>query len=106
MDDYSFRAYNAAGLGKIGDDSAASAEAAKGMKAPAGFDWWKYAKNVVKLSPVPKDLKFGQIPEGVTRLGATFVFDGDNVEYAWADRIPGDHPEIESVLSASGVGAN
>lgn len=102
VDDYSFKAYNAAGLGKIGDDSKAAQEAlASGLPPPNGVDWWKYATNVMKISPVPKDLPFGQIPEGVTRLGATFVVDGNDIKYVWADRIPGDHPDLSKVLEAA-----
>jgi len=99
VEGYTFNAYNEAGLGKIGDNKDDAAEAAKSMKPPKGFNWWSYFANVGKISPVPKDLPFGQIPEGVTRLGATFVVDGDDITYAWADRIPGDHPDVGAIVN-------
>jgi len=97
VDGYSFDAYKAAGLGKIGDNQEDAKKGASQLKPPK-VDWWKYFKSVSKLSPIPKDLPFGQIPEGVTRLGATFVVDGGTVKYAWADRVPGDHPDVQEVL--------
>mmetsp|Transcript_18386 Transcript_18386/g.23922 ORF Transcript_18386/g.23922 Transcript_18386/m.23922 type:complete len:111 (+) Transcript_18386:623-955(+) len=62
--------------------------------------WWKYLTNVADLSPVPRNLKFGQIPSGVLQLGGTFVVDHDIVLYAHADQFPGDHPDIFDVLRA------
>ena len=65
---------------------------------------WTYLKNVMKLSPVDAGaLKFGEIPEGVMRLGGTFVLrrmeDGSIEEiYRHEDKVPGDHPSIEEVL--------
>jgi hypothetical protein len=43
-------------------------------------------------------MKFGEVPEGVLRLGGTFVVKGDKVLYQWNDRLPGDHPDIQEVL--------
>jgi hypothetical protein len=43
-------------------------------------------------------MKLGEIPEGVLRLGGTFVMNGDQIIYRWSDRLPGDHPDIEEVL--------
>lgn len=101
VDDYSFDAYKAAGFGRFDDtDKDAAKEAMKNMVAPdLGFGgWWNYMTNVSKLSPVPKDMKFGEIPEGVLRLGGTFVVNGNDILYRWSDRVPGDHPDIENVL--------
>jgi len=61
--------------------------------------WMSYLGNVIKLSPVPKDQKFGEFPEGVLRLGGTFYVRGDDVLYQWNDRLPGDHPVIDDVLA-------
>ena len=61
--------------------------------------WMGYFGSVMKVSPIPKDMKFGEIPEGVLRLGGTFVVDGNQILYQWNDRLPGDHPDIDEVLS-------
>jgi len=101
VDDYSFGAYKAAGFGKFDDtDKDAAKEAMSNMAAPnLGFGgWWNYMTNVAKISPVPKDTKFGDgIPEGVLRLGGTFVVNDDTILYRWSDRVPGDHPDIANV---------
>jgi hypothetical protein len=101
VDDYSFGAYKAAGFGKFDDTPKEAAKEAMGnMEAPdLGFQgWWNYFTSVGKISPIPKDMKFGEIPEGVLRLGGTFVVDGNEILYRWSDRVPGDHPDIENVL--------
>ncbi|XRB16878.1 hypothetical protein RI054_13g67220 [Pseudoscourfieldia marina] len=98
--EYKFDAYNDAGLALIGDNEAQSAEAAKDMKPP-GFttgQWWTYLTSVMKLSPVPKDMKFGEIPEGVKRLGGTFVVENGKITAAWIDPLPGSYPEPAEVL--------
>lgn len=102
VDGYDFTAYEAAGFGKLdGSDP----DAAKGAKLAAPNlsmgDWFKYTTNVMALSPVPKDLKFGEIPEGVLRLGGTFVVDGNEVVYQWSDKIPGDYPAVDDVLQGT-----
>lgn len=104
VDDYSFGAYEAAGFGRFDEtDKDAAKEAAKNMAAPnLGLgDWFSYMTSVAKVSPIPKDMKFGDIPEGVLRLGGTFVVDGNNILYRWSDRVPGDHPDIEKVLKVA-----
>merc|ERR1712079_25200 len=61
-----------------------------------GFgQWMSYFGSVMKISPVEK---FGEFPEGVLRLGGTFVVSGDDVTYQWSDRVPGDHPNITDVV--------
>uniref|UniRef100_A0A7S2WDZ0 Uncharacterized protein n=1 Tax=Rhizochromulina marina TaxID=1034831 RepID=A0A7S2WDZ0_9STRA len=60
--------------------------------------WWQYLTNVAKISPIPKDMKFGDVPQGVLRLGGTFVVDRGEVIYSRADKIPGDHPDVGEVL--------
>lgn len=99
VDDSSeFDAYTSKGFGKIGDVTPASAD----MKPP-GFSmgqWWSYISNVMSLSPVPKDLKFGDVPQGVLVLGGTFAIDGDDVVFAWSDSVPGAHPEVSDVVDA------
>jgi len=103
VDGYDFTAYKEVGFGRFDEQDK---EVLKGVTLSApdlgGFgEWYKYVSNVMKISPIPKDMKFGDIPEGVLRLGGTFVVDGDDVVYQWSDRVPGDHPEIEDVLNAA-----
>ena len=50
----------------------------------------------MELSPVEPGSK--EFPEGVKRLGGTFVIDGDDVIYQWNDRIPGDNPDLDDVM--------
>ena len=51
----------------------------------------------MKLSPIEEG-KPG-LPEGVLRLGGTFVIDGSQVLYQHSDKVPGDHPDLEAVLA-------
>ncbi len=100
VDDMSnFDAYKAVGFKSFTD---VDKETIKGVKMSApqlSFkQWLGYAKNVANISPIPKDMKFGEVPEGVLRLGGTFVVSRDDVVYQWSDRIPGDHPDIDEVV--------
>lgn len=40
------------------------------------------------ISIVPKDMKFGDVPEGVLWTGGTFVVQGKEVLYQWTDTVP------------------
>jgi hypothetical protein len=93
-----FSAYKKAGFGRFDEIDPAVARQVK-LQAPAGINWMTYLGSVMKVSPVPKDQKLfgGGLPEGVLRLGGTFVVKGDEILYRWADRLPGDHPNIEEV---------
>jgi len=95
-----FALYEAAGFGKFTDAKPDKVE----MKSPnfSFKDWLAYLGNVSKLAPIRKDAPPG-VPEGVLRLGGTFVLSGDDVVYAWADAVPGAHPDVEDVLRAAGV---
>jgi len=96
VDGYDFDAYSAVGFGIM--DVVQNDEDIK-MSAPKldGFGgWWKYLSNVMSLSPVEPG-KTG-IPEGVIRLGGTFVVKGDDVVYQWNDKLPGNHPELNDVM--------
>lgn len=100
VDDYSFDAYKAVGFGRFDE---VDPEVAKSVKLTApelgGLgDWWKYFSIVGKVSPIPKDMKFGEVPEGVLRTGGTFVVQNDDVIYQWTDEIPGNHPNVEEVV--------
>jgi len=98
VDDYSFGAYKGVGFGSFADTDKEALKDVK-MSAPdLGLgQWMSYFGSVMKLSPV-ENVNFGEIPEGVLRLGGTFVVSGDDVKYQWSDRIPGDHPNISDVL--------
>jgi len=100
VDDYTFGAYKAVGFKSFLETDKEEAKKVK-MAAPdlSMKQWMGYFGNVGKLSPIPKDMKFGEVPEGVLRLGGTFVVSGDEVLYQWSDRVPGDHPVIDDVLS-------
>ncbi|KAK3240675.1 hypothetical protein CYMTET_49497 [Cymbomonas tetramitiformis] len=57
VDDSSdFAAYQSAGFGKIGETEVKKVQMAK--PELTGQQWFTYARNVMALSPVPKDLKF------------------------------------------------
>ena len=101
-DSETFEAYSSAGFKNIGSDDMVDASKLQAPKLTAGA-WWRYLTNVAALSPVPKNLKFGEIPEGVLRLGGTFVVDDDAVAFAHADKFPGDHPAIADVLRAARI---
>jgi hypothetical protein len=92
-----FGAYRAAGFGRFDEQDPEVAKQVK-LSAPTGINWWNYATTITKVSPIPKDQKFGEIPEGVLRLGGTFVVKGDEILYRWSDRLPGDHPDTKEVL--------
>jgi len=100
VDGYNFDAYKAVGIKSFTEVDKDSVKDFK-MSAPdlSFRQWMSYFGNVMKISPVPKDLKFGELPEGVLRLGGTFVVSGDEVVYQWSDKIPGDHPVIDDVVS-------
>ena len=104
-DSPTFKAYASAGFKNIGEDQKTGLADATKLTAPrlSAGAWWRYLTNVASLSPVPDGLKFGEIPEGVLRLGGTFVVDDDKVRFAHADKFPGDHPAIADVLRAAGI---
>jgi len=103
VDGYDFDAYSKAGFGRFDDAENKDAQkgAMKNMSAPdLGFKgWFDYLSITAKVAPIPKDMKFGEIPEGVLRLGGTFVVKNNDILYRWSDRVPGDHPDITNVLS-------
>lgn len=94
----SFGAYRKAGFGRFDEQDPAVAKQVE-LEAPKGVNWWNYLRSFLVISPVPKDQKLfgGGVPEGVLRLGGTFVVKGDEILYRWSDRLPGDHPDVEEV---------
>jgi len=103
VDDYEFGAYQAAGFSRFDEqDSETTKAASKRLSAPPleGWkDWWTYISTAAKVSPIPKDAKFGDFPVGVLQLGGTFVINGNDIVYRWSDKLPGDHPDAEEVWS-------
>jgi hypothetical protein len=101
VDDYSFESYKKVGLTTLLEAKAGPERMSK-MKAPqlSGSQWLSYLGSAGKLAPIPKDLKFGQIPEGVTRLGGTYGLKGRNVVYVYEDATPADYPDPEVVIEA------
>jgi hypothetical protein len=99
----SFDLYEAAGFGKIGDAKPETVD----IKPPAfGWrEWWAYLTNVAALAPIRKDKPMTGVPEGVLRLGGTFVLDGDDVNYAHAEELPGTSPEVDDVMRDAGLAA-
>lgn len=100
--DENFQAYQKAGFGRrLGDFSPANIK----LKAPnlSAKAWWRYLTNVNSLAPIPKNLKFGEVPEGIKVLGGTFVIEKDQVLFAHADAFPGDAPAVTDVLRAASV---
>ena len=129
VDNYEFGAYKAAGFGKIAENAELSIKGTKRMKPPNfGFQRWiAYLKSVASLSPIPKGetmyhivampfifiyfiylttrtyiegLKFGEVPEGVLRLGGTIALNGDRIIYVYEDGVPGDYPDPSDVIKS------
>ena len=100
VDDYNFDAYKAAGFSRFDQ---VDKDAVKNIKMTAPDLGWKgwlsYFSNVGKISPIPKDMKFGEVPEGVLWTGGTFVVQGNEVIYQWTDTVPGNHPDISAVVN-------
>jgi len=65
--------------------------------------WASYMRNVASLSPIPKDMKLGEVPQGVRVLGGTYAVDGDEVVFSHMDEVPGATPEIAAVLKTVGA---
>ena len=101
VDGYDFTAYEEVGFGNfvVGDTDAVK-DVKIGVPDFGMGTWWKYLTSMSKLSPIPPDgMKFGELPEGVLRLGGTFVVKNDDVVYQWNDRLPGDHPNTKDVIA-------
>lgn len=100
VDGYDFTAYKEAGFGRFDEQDKELLKDFK-MTAPelSAGEWWKYMTNMMKITPIPKGMKFGEVPEGVLRLGGTFVVNGDDVVYQWSDKVPGDHPVVQDVYT-------
>jgi len=98
VDDYSFGVYESMGLQKFDTENAKEVKLEKAPELGGWKGWLDYFKVVGSVSPIPKDMKFGEIPEGVLRLGGTFVVKGNTIIYQYNDKIPGDYPDPQKVL--------
>lgn len=99
-----FAGYKAAGFNYLLGDK--MLETPPDFKPPTDMGprkWLSYMKNVVTLSPIPKDMKFGDTPQGVKVLGGTYAIDGDAVTFSHMDEVPGATPDIADVLKAVGA---
>jgi hypothetical protein len=65
--------------------------------------WFSYLTNVAALAPIRKGEPIRGVPEGVLRLGGTFVLDGGDVLYAHSEELPGMSPEVSAVLAAANL---
>jgi len=94
-----FDLYEAAGFRKIGDQTPDNLTV--NLKPPnlGAKQWWSYLTNVAALAPVRKGEPVTGVPDGVLRLGGTFVLNGNDVLYAQAEELPGMSPEIKDVLA-------
>ena len=93
--------YAAAGFGKIADTVPDKID----LKPP-GFSlsqWFAYLTNVAALAPIRKDEPLRGVPEGVLRLGGTFVLNGEDVLYAHSEELPGTSPEVSDVMAAASL---
>jgi hypothetical protein len=103
-DDYTFSAYKAVGFKTIAEDKEMAKKGSANMKKPelSWSQWTNYFTSVSNLAPIPAKLKFGEIPQGVLRLGGTFAIDGKSLKYVYEDGVPGDHPNPTEVLRSFG----
>jgi len=101
VDDYSFAAYNAAGLSRIGENSDLSLKGVLSFRPPSlsSEAWKEYSESVATLAPIPKGEKWWKIPEGVTRLGATFAIEDNNIVCGFEEGIPGDTPIPDDIIA-------
>jgi hypothetical protein len=96
--------YKSAGFNvMLGDKQLEKPPDFKPPKAMGMGKWMTYLKNVGSLSPVPKDMKFGEFPEGVKVLGGTYAINNDDVVFSHMDEVPGATPEISAVLKTVGA---
>jgi len=102
VDDYNFQAYQSVGFKRFDEQDkevVKNIDMSKYGAPDLKFgEWINYFKTVAKVSPIPTDMKFGDVPEGVLWTGGTFVIQGNEVLYQWTDTVPGNHPNIDEVV--------
>jgi len=102
-DTENFEAFAVTGFGSIGEAMPEMRFAPPGMDP---FQWLQYLANFFFLTPLKTDangLPKAEVPEGVLKLGGVFVLEGDDIVYAYAEPVPGQHAPIKDVLAAAGV---
>lgn len=97
VEGYDFGIYQRAGFGSLLNSTTVGLKQLQAPNLGGWKRWWNYLTNVVSISPVEKGTS--GIPEGVLRLGGTFVIRGDRVVFRHSDSIPGDHPDLEDVMA-------
>ena len=93
-----FALYEACGFGKFTD-----ATTKPKLQSPnfSFGDWFKYLTNVAKLAPI-REAERG-VPEGVLRLGGTFVLRGEDVQRARRLGLRARCADVDDVLAAAGA---
>lgn len=96
VDKPTFEAYNTMGIGIIFQDLEKTKKGGMNFKLPKlSFDQWKdYLKSINQLT----DPNVVRTKEVVTRLGATYAIDGEDIVYSYEEGVPGDNPNPLSVL--------
>ena len=100
VDDFSMRAYKAAGFKLIGQEASKLVTEGRKIKNPNfGFKKWKdYLTSVKDLAPIEKGSS--QFPDTVLMNGGTFAIDGETIVYKYFDAVPGDYPDPAEVLKS------
>jgi hypothetical protein len=74
-----------------------------GLPGLSGDQWRTYLSNLQSLLPFGNERDPAAVSDGVRQLGGTFVLNGNDVVYGWADRVPGDDPDPTDVLRQAGI---
>eukprot|EP00669_Euglena_mutabilis_P014232 TRINITY_DN9283_c0_g1_i1.p3 TRINITY_DN9283_c0_g1~~TRINITY_DN9283_c0_g1_i1.p3 ORF type:complete len:235 (-),score=21.46 TRINITY_DN9283_c0_g1_i1:155-859(-) len=74
-----------------------------GLPGLSGDQWRTYLSNLQSLLPFGNERDPAAVSDGVRQLGGTFVLNGNDVIYGWADRVPGDDPDPTDVLQQAGI---
>ena len=103
-DSKTFEGYKSAGFNILrGDQTLEKPPDFKPPKTMSLGKWLSYLKNVASLSPVPKGMRLGEVPQGVRVLGGTYAIEDSAVRFSHNDVVPGATPEIDAVLKAVGA---
>eukprot|EP01041_Mallomonas_annulata_P010473 gene10473-21847_t len=102
VDDYNLEAYKSIGLKNILEDKSQTIQGSARMSSPglSASEWFSYMSSVGSLIPTDKPFKFGDVPQGVLKLGGTFGIINNVVNYVHLDGVPGDHPNPTDVLKS------
>ena len=56
------------------------------------------------VDPVTGEMLIDEMRAEVGLLSHNVVVQGDEVEYQWSDRVPGDHPDIDEIVKIATAG--